>query len=99
MTDDSGSYIKTDNDSIVRPDDEDAELYDNLLAYMYISCSYLRLFEDNVVVTDDSESYIKTDNDSIVRTDDEDAELYDNHPKVIVTSNQDFGTSLFSLCM
>ena len=35
---------------------------------MYISYSYLRLFEDNVVVTDDSESYIKTDNDSIVRT-------------------------------
>ena len=97
--DDSESYIKTDNVSIVRPDDEDAELNDNLLTFMYISYSYLRLFEDNVVVTDDSESYIKTDNDSIVRTDDEDAELYDNHPKVTEASNQDFGTSLFSLCM
>ena len=29
VTDDSGSYIKTDNDSIVIPDYEDAELYDN----------------------------------------------------------------------
>ena len=29
VTDDSESYIKTNNDSIMRPDDEDAELYDN----------------------------------------------------------------------
>ena len=29
VTDDSESCIKTDNDSIVRPDDEDAELFDN----------------------------------------------------------------------
>ena len=78
VTDDTESYIKTDNDSIVRPDDGDTELYDNLLTFMYISYSYLRLFEDNVVVTDDSESYIKTDNDSIVRPDDEDAILNDN---------------------
>ena len=73
--DDSESYIKTDKDSIVRPDDEDAKLYDNLLTFMYISYSYLRLFGDNVVVTDDSESFIKTDNDSIVRPDAEDTEL------------------------
>ena len=70
VTDDSESYIKTDNSSVVRPD----ELYDNLLTYMYISYRSLRLFEDNVVVTDDSESYIKTGNDSIVRPDDENAE-------------------------
>ena len=29
VTDDSESYIKTDNDSIVRPGDVDSELYDN----------------------------------------------------------------------
>ena len=29
VTDDSESYIKTDNDSMIRTDDEDAELYDN----------------------------------------------------------------------
>ena len=29
MTDSSDSYIRTDNDSVARTDEEDAELYDN----------------------------------------------------------------------